>query len=87
VTSMDESERLAELHQTLEATVEFLNVDEMEVLIEVAQGLVRGQKVYGHLDIEDDPREFPAEACEELRDCMAYVGMAIRRLRRANGVS
>jgi hypothetical protein len=79
---MDEAERIAELHQTLEATVEFLCADELEVLIEVAQGLAQGVEVYGHLDIENDTRNFTDEGCEELRDCLVYVGAALRRLRR-----
>lgn len=79
---MTEEDHLAELHQTLEATVEFLVADELEVLIEVAQGLVLGQKVYGALDIDADERDFVAEGCEELRDCLVYVGAALRRMRR-----
>lgn len=79
---MSEEEALASLHQTLDATAEFLNRDELEVLIEVAQGLVRGQTNYGFLDVANDDRNFVAEGCEELRDCLNYVAAAILKLRR-----
>jgi len=79
---MGDEERLATLHQTLDATAEFLNADELEVLIEVAQGLVRGQTNYGFLDVDNDDRDFVSEGCEELRDCLNYVAAAILKLRR-----
>ncbi len=77
-----EERRLAALHTVLDATVEFLNVDEMEVLVEVAQGLVRGQKVYGYMDLDNDDRNSVSEGCDELRDCLVYVAAALRKLRR-----
>jgi hypothetical protein len=78
---MSEEDEVAELHSILEATVEFLNRDELQVLIEVAQGLVRGQKVYGYLDLESDERDMVSEGCEELRDCLVYIGAALTKLR------
>lgn len=79
---MSEEQKMAELHSILDATAEFLNKDELEVLIEVAQGLVRGQTIYGFMNIDDDDRDMAAEGCEELRDCLVYVGAAIQKLRR-----
>lgn len=80
---MTEAEELEALHQTLEATTEFMTRDEMEVLVEVAQGLVRGQEVHGFMDIDSDERDFDDEADEEMRDWLVYRAMAKIRARRA----
>jgi len=59
-----------------------LGDDEIAVLVEVARGLAAGRPVYGELDVDADPRDFRAEAGEELRDCLVYVGAALVRLGR-----
>lgn len=79
---MSEEERLEWFHQLLEATVEFLNVDEMEVLLEIAQGIVRGQNVYGGMNLDEDTRDLLGEADEEERDWFVYRAMQFVRERR-----
>lgn len=43
-----------------------------------------GEKKYGELDIMLDPRNFLAEAEEELLDTMVYCAAEIIRIRRVN---
>ena len=59
-----------------------LNSDEMAVLVEVAEGLVKGREVYGPLDVTDGRFEYVKEAQDELRDFIAYAGMQKIKLRR-----
>lgn len=81
---MDEEKRLAELHQILDATVEFLNADELEVLTEIAQRIVRGQKTYGYMDLDElDGRDLLVEADEEDDDWIVYRIMHSIKERRA----
>lgn len=61
-------------------TCMFLNADELEIVLMVAQGLKDGKEVYGDLDIETDTRDMRAEAAQELRDCLVYTSAAILRL-------
>lgn len=67
------------------ADLERLGEDEIEVLAEVARGLVRGRDVYGELKIDTDPRDHEREALDELRDGLVYTAVATikRRRRRA----
>lgn len=60
-----------------------LNQDELDVLIEVADGLKRGRDAYGPLDIATDRRDFDAEAQDELRDFVVYRAIAALKKRRA----
>jgi hypothetical protein len=60
----------------------FLNADELEVLLEVAEALVHGSVKYGALDLNNDVRDFAAEALEEQRDYLAYRAMEIVKERR-----
>lgn len=75
------SENPDQLRQLLALTTQ-LNRDEMAVLVEVAEGLLKGKPQYGPLDIAADRRDFPREAGEELRDCMVYIAVERLRLRR-----
>ncbi len=59
-----------------------LNADEMDVLVEVAEGLVKGREVYGEMDVVDGRYDYAKEAGEELRDFMAYGGMLAVKWRR-----
>lgn len=57
-----------------------LNQDELDVAIEVVDGLKRGRGPYGPLVIADDRRDFDAEMQDELRDFVVY--RAIAKLKR-----
>jgi len=61
-----------------------LGADELAVLELVAEGMVAGRRVYGELRVDKDPRDFRAEAIEELRDSMVYTSAAMLRLRRGS---
>lgn len=74
--------RLHEIRVRLAAIAEQLGPDELAVLEAVAEGLSRGRGVYGELRLGVDRRDFRAEAAEELRDALAYVGAELVRLRR-----
>lgn len=62
-----------------------LNADEMAVLVEVAEGLVKGREVYGPLDVTDGRFDYVREAGDELRDFIAYAGMQRVKLARMAG--
>lgn len=59
-----------------------LGRDERAVLVEIAQGLVAGRRVYGELRLARDRRDLEREALEEVRDALVYVGAALVRRRR-----
>lgn len=67
--------------------MEDLNIDELEVLAEIAESLVAGVEVYGHLDIETDGRDFAQEATNEFRDAALYLYMRGLQRRRKGGES
>ncbi len=69
------------LNKLLKLTTQ-LNADELAVLVEVAEGLVRGREVYGEMNVTDGRYDYVKEAGEELRDFMAYAGMQSVKLRR-----
>ena len=71
--------------ERLLAATAHLNADEMAVLVEVAEGLVKGRTVYGPLDVTDGRYEYVAEARAELRDFIAYAGMQSVKLARMAG--
>lgn len=61
-----------------------LGLDELEVVLEVVQGLVLGRSVYGQLVIETDARDWDKELREENRDALVYSAIAaIKRKRGA----
>jgi hypothetical protein len=70
------------LRARIGALAELLGPDELAVLEMVAQGLARGRAVYGELDVVRDRRDFRAEAGEELRDAMVYLGSELIRMHR-----
>lgn len=57
--------------------------DELELLVEVAEGLALGRSQYGALDIDSDARDFELEARQEERDLVVYTlaGIIGRRRR------
>ena len=66
------------------AALSELGPDELEVLAIVAEGLAKGRQSYGALNIAHDSRDFEAEALEEVRDGLVYIGAALlRRTRKA----
>lgn len=67
------------------AAMTVLGADELEVLAEVADGLVRGREVYGELNVSRDPRDFIREGLEEVRDAVVYVAAELVRRRRRAG--
>lgn len=65
------------------ASMDALGDDELEVLAEVADGLVAGRKVYGDLNLDTDGRDFLTERIAEHRDALSYLMMDAIRMRRA----
>jgi len=70
---------------TVSLALRRLNEDELEVLAEVAQGLLRGQDQYGPLDLDRDGRDFQRETLDEVRDGLVYVGVQLVQARRRVG--
>lgn len=68
-----------QLQTSLRGFIATLKADELEVLFTVAQGLVKGREVYGTLRVTTDNRDFGAEALEEVRDALVYVGAKLVR--------
>ena len=56
-----------------------LSDDELAILLLVATRAWAGQARYGCLDLSGDPRDFRAEALEELADACFYLAAAILR--------
>lgn len=64
------------------AALDQLGPDEVEVLFEVAAGLLAGRRVYGELRLDTDRRDHEREVLDEVRDGLAYAAMAAIRRRR-----
>lgn len=75
------SENSDQLRRLLVATAQ-LNRDELAVVLEVAEGLVRGRDVYGPMTLSGDGRDYVTEAGEELRDALVYLSAQRIKLRR-----
>lgn len=56
-------------------------LDELEVLLFVAQGLTTGRTQFGELEVKSDRRDFALEAMEEIRDALVYVGARLQQVR------
>jgi len=69
------------LERLLELTTS-LGDGEMEVLCQVAEGLVAGQKQYGGLNPDDPSRDWLQECAEECRDGLNYLGAQLIRVNR-----
>ena len=57
----------------LQTVIEQLGAEERAVMLHIAKRLLTGQTSYGLLDIANDPRDFDAEAGDELSDLLAYL--------------
>jgi hypothetical protein len=57
---------------------------EREVLVEIAKRLEMGQRTYGELDLERDPRDFIKETGEELFDSVVYMACETVRKRKTS---
>lgn len=84
-TSAPESSARDRLLERVSFAGRQLGRDELEVVAEVAEGLVAGRTVYGELQIDTDQRDHEREALDELRDGIVYAAVAAiqRRRRRA----
>jgi hypothetical protein len=61
----------------LDGVVDALGVDEICVLVRIAERLAEGARTYGPLRLAQDPREFRGkEAREELEDALVYLACA-----------
>lgn len=49
------------------------SLDELRVLVWVAEGIHQGRTVYGPMDLASDNRDFRAEQRQELRDFLVYA--------------
>ena len=47
--------------------------DEQRVMLQVAEGIIRGRQTYGHLNVDTDKRDFTKETLEEIRDACVYL--------------
>ena len=56
--------------------------EELDVLAEVAEALLRGQTEYGALDVVNDTRNYHKEGHAEQRDYLAYRAMQIVKERK-----
>ena len=56
-----------------------LGSEELEVLTLIAERLQAGERVYGRLTLENDPRDFRREALEECADGLVYATAALMR--------
>lgn len=74
----------SELHLEILEMLKVLGYDELRVIHSVVEGAFNGRKIYGELTISNDPRNFLAEAGEELRDNLIYITAAILRNRDAD---
>lgn len=74
-----------ELLSDLWSMANTLGSDELEALNAVARGLVTGRHTYGELDVANDPRDFKAEAFQEVRDALVYLGAQLVKLQKGNG--
>lgn len=81
---IDEEKQLEMLHARLEDIAEGLYLEEMEVLVEVAEGIAIGQERIGPFDLANDDRDLVREWREEERDELVYrAGNIVReRIRR-----
>jgi hypothetical protein len=86
---VETSERLSLALQALTDITEFMNDDEQDVMttlveiaVEIGAGIVRGQKIYGYMDLEHNDRNLIAESEEEDRDWVTYRLMDFVRERR-----
>lgn len=56
-----------------------LGIDELRVLVLVAERLRTGRQRYGTLQVATDRRCFPVEALEEAADGLVYAAVALMR--------
>lgn len=63
----------------LTGIAEALGLDELAVLLLVAQRLQTGRARYGNLDMSHDPRCFRVETLEEAADGLVYAAAALMR--------
>lgn len=82
-------DNLGEALSDLIDVCEFMNEDEQEVMAtlveicgEIGAGVVRGQKIYGYMDLMNDDRDHLAESEEEDRDWVTYRLMHFVKERR-----
>ena len=78
----DATPRKLTRRQRILGCVNVLSLDELDVLLAVAEGMVGGRHVYGALNVANDRRDFAREALEEIRDCLVYVGAKLVQVRR-----
>ena len=57
-----------------------LNQDELECVEWIVEGLAKGRKLYGPLDLKTDPRKFIVESMEEQRDSAIYNFCGLKQL-------
>jgi hypothetical protein len=72
------------IKEKLHAMIEDLEEDELTIAHKVLSRLVLGHDAYGAWQIEDDPRDYTAEALEEVVDALHYCIAAIVQARKAN---
>lgn len=72
----------AEIAARLRDVAAELGLDELRVLVTVAERLALGRAVYGRLDLNADGRDFHRETLEEAADGLVYAACGLLRGRR-----
>jgi len=65
-----------EIRTELDALLCALGTDELRTLRYLAERLLEGQRLYGAVDLANDPRDFLKERAEELGDALIYTAFA-----------
>ena len=71
-----------QLQASLESISHQLQENELLVLINVAEGLLNGQRDIGILDVVGDGRDWALEAREEIRDSLVYIAAELERFKK-----
>ena len=70
------------MREYLDRMLDEMAEDELEVMVEIAEGLTQGRRQYGPLVLDTDERDFHEEGIQELRDfCIYEAAVAIQRRR------
>lgn len=59
--------------QSLDATCAELGDDEIRTVAYLARRLLEGQRVYGKINLANDPRDWKRERAEEVADLLVYT--------------
>ena len=71
---------MAPIDRIIQATATLgTHSDEVAILADIAERLVKGRRVYGDLDIAREKRDMSRETFEELTDALVYMSILLKR--------